>query len=250
VFFHGRTEPNGGPPVKRQASSSAPPPTLPVGAGGPLWRAAGRAGPAADGAACGLRAAIVEHDALLRLQVEQAVRALGFRPAVGDEEVAATFVGLDEAGLPCGGRPAARSRRGGVRVGYAARAVSLLAAHRLHRCCTVLLELRPGPGGPVFVHPSQSLLEPPALTPREADVLLLVVSGFTTDAVAATLCVAPATARSHCRAVLRKMGVADRRGLRRLLLPAAVLPAAPPRGAGSGSYEPRASNTSPVSSLG
>jgi DNA-binding CsgD family transcriptional regulator len=36
--------------------------------------------------------------------------------------------------------------------------------------------------------------------------------------VAACLCVSPATARSHCRSVLRKLGVRDRRELRALLL--------------------------------
>jgi len=70
---------------------------------------------------------------------------------------------------------------------------------------------------------------------READVLVLVLGGLSTAALAERLCVSPATARTHCRALLRKLGAADRRALRARLLGAE--PGVPPavgRSAGDG----------------
>lgn len=176
-------------------------------------------------------AVVVEDDGLLLLLVEQAVRALGLRPwragahpgggrlSAGGIPVT-VFVGLDRPGLCCS-RPVREPGTPGevvLRVGYAARAVRLLAAHRAHRCCDAYLQLAPGPGGAVFVHPpGGTAVETAGLTAREADVLLLLAAGSTTPAVAQRLCVSPATARSHCRSVLRKMGVADRRRLRELV---------------------------------
>ena len=55
---------------------------------------------------------------------------------------------------------------------------------------------------------------PPDVTARETDVLLLVLAGFTTPEIAARLGVSQATARSHCRSLLRKCGAPDRRQLR------------------------------------
>jgi DNA-binding CsgD family transcriptional regulator len=49
---------------------------------------------------------------------------------------------------------------------------------------------------------------------READVLVLLLAGLTTAAIAARLCISPATARSHCRSVLGKLGAPDRTSLR------------------------------------
>ena len=43
---------------------------------------------------------------------------------------------------------------------------------------------------------------------------MLLLNGLTTPAVAARLCVSASTARTHCRAVLRKLGAGDRRALR------------------------------------
>ena len=51
---------------------------------------------------------------------------------------------------------------------------------------------------------------------READVLALLLVGATDRAAAAALGVAPATIRTHARALLRKVGAADRHELRRL----------------------------------
>jgi DNA-binding CsgD family transcriptional regulator len=120
---------------------------------------------------------------------------------------------------PGAGLVTGRDAAGPLRVGYAARAPALLSAHRLHRCCDVLVELRADAGRARFAHPSPgSAVERAGLTAREADVVLLLCAGHTTPAVAACLCVSPATARSHRRSVLRKLGVRDRRELRALLL--------------------------------
>ena len=73
-------------------------------------------------------------------------------------------------------------------------------------------------GAPELVHlPAADPVAAAGLSLREADVLVLLLQGLTTPAVAARLSVAPSTARSHCRAVLRELGVRDRRGLRVLL---------------------------------
>ena len=222
-------------------SSPAPGPAhpnpLPLGAGGPLRRAAGRAHaaapfaiapPPAAAAAARPGAVVVEADGLLRLLVEQAVWALGLRPVSPSASPAASppvavFVGLERAEACVYARPRADRDRAcaPLRVGYAARCAGLLGAHRLHGCCDDFLELRAGPGGAVFAHPpAASAVEEAGLTAREADVLLLLVAGFTTSEAASRLCVSPATARSHCRAVLRKFGARDRRSLRASLLAA------------------------------
>jgi len=120
-------------------------------------------------------------------------------------------------------------------VGYGAGPEALLAAHRAHRCCDLVVRLTAGANGePALVHPAApDRVAAAELSLREADVLVLLLQGFTTPAVAARLSVAPSTARSHCRAVLRKLGVRDRRGLRALL-------SGPPPAAGAGRpAEPR-----------
>lgn len=233
----------------------APIPILPTGAGGSPRRAAGRVFPAlgdtarperppgqeahriAAPAGSGGLAVVVEPDPLLRLHVVAAARQLGFAP---DEAVsgvhgaraafAAVFVGLDtiEACPRCG---SAAARLPGASVplvvGYATRGRELLAAHRLHACCDLLLELRAVAGGACFAYPpAGGLVEHARLTRREADVLVLVLTGLSTAALAERLCVSPATARTHCRALLRKLGAADRRALRAQLL-----------GAGSGASQ-------------
>jgi two-component system nitrate/nitrite response regulator NarL len=49
-----------------------------------------------------------------------------------------------------------------------------------------------------------------ALTPRELEVLRLVAGGANTRAVAAHLCVSPATVRNHVQNMLGKLGVHSR----------------------------------------
>ena len=131
------------------------------------------------------------------------------------------------------GRPAAR-RRSWSATAPAPPACS--AAHRAHRCADVVLRLAAAAGRPCFAHlPAADAVAAAGLTEREADVLVLLLRGLTTAAVAARLCVSASTARTHCRAVLRKLGAGDRRALRALLLagpsqpPSAALAAALPR---------------------
>jgi DNA-binding CsgD family transcriptional regulator len=95
----------------------------------------------------------------------------------------------------------------------------------------MVLRLAAAAGRPRFAHLSPTdAVTAAGLTPREADVLVLLLRGSTTAAVGARLCVSPSTARTHCRAVLRKFGAGDRRALRALLLagpPPAPLGAGP-----------------------
>jgi DNA-binding CsgD family transcriptional regulator len=160
------------------------------------------------------------------LHAVAAARQLGFAldeaAAGGRAAPAAIFVGLDaaEACPRCGPaasrRPAASSQ---LVVGYATAGPELLAAHQLHACCDLVLELRVVAGRACFAYPpAGGAVEQARLTAREADVLVLVLDGLSTAALAERLCVSPATARSHCRAILRKCGAADRRALRARLI--------------------------------
>ena len=183
---------------------------------------------------------MLEHEPLMRLLVLPAVRRLGFAVAAADgagsAAVAAVFVPLDRGGdcrracEAARGGPAPRAGRAGAAplvAGYAAGPHGLLAAHRAHRCADLVLRLTADVAGPCFAHlPSSDAVRAAGLTEREADVLVLLLDGLTTTSVARRLCVSPSTARSHCRAVLRKLGARDRRALRDALLeagaPAAV----------------------------
>ena len=238
----------------------APTPILPMGAGGPPRRAAGRVSPAPGDTIRARRpaaqdthrrqapaaqdthqrqapatmdslAAITESDPLRRLHVVAAARELGFAPADAEADprdartaIAAVFVGLDavdvcpRCGLADGRRPAASAP---LVVGYAAGGRELLAAHRLHACCDLILGLRAVAGRACFMYlPAGGHVEQAQLTTREADVLVLVMGGLSTRAVAERLCLSPATARTHRRALLRKLGAADRCALRAELLKA------------------------------
>lgn len=94
--------------------------------------------------------------------------------------------------------------------------------HRLHGCSDFTCVFWPGEGGGHF----ESLawpgrLESAGLTPREADVLALLLARRTNDEIAAQLVLSSSTVRAHCRAVLRKLGARDRRHLWSLLQSAA-----------------------------
>jgi DNA-binding CsgD family transcriptional regulator len=185
------------------------------------------------GAAGRVRVDVTEADPLLRLHAVSAARALGY--AVDDEAgggqagprpLAAHFVGLDSLDLCVRCGLAGNPNDGVLRVGYSAGPPALAAVHQLHGCIDLMLELRAVGGAPRFAH----LVTPSAfagvlaggLSVREADVLLLVLNGFSTEGIAARLYISPATARSHCRAVLLKCGAGDRRSLCARLLGAAV----------------------------
>ncbi len=135
---------------------------------------------------------------------------------------ATIFIGLDTGdSCPRCGPVARRPEVAGARlvVGYATDGPELPAAHRLHACCDLFLELRAVAGKACFAYLSAGgAVEQALLTTREADVLVLVLGGLSTGALAERLFVSPATARTHCRALLRKFGAADRRALRARLL--------------------------------
>lgn len=205
-------------PASRGGSPStdrvAPHPRPSRGAGGPRQRAAGRVlrGDGGPVLADGRRPALLlEPDPLLRPVAENAVRQLGFEPGV----VPAPVLFLDLGGLQtCPWRAAPE---GAIVVGYVAGRPLTAAAHFFHDCCAQVLELRATARGPQFT----ALILPPALasaplTVREADVLALLLVGATDRAAAAALGVAPATIRTHARALFRKVGAADRHELRRL----------------------------------
>ena len=146
---------------------------------------------------------------------------------------AVVFVPLDGE-LDCRRVCAAARAAGGsaappVVAGYGAGPAGLLAAHRAHRCADLVLRLTASAGGARFAHlPAADAVASAGLTEREADVLVLLLHGCTTPAVAERLCISPNTARSHCRAVLRKLGAGDRRALRaRLLAGASAAPLQP-----------------------
>ena len=224
----------------------APTPTLPLGAGGPRERAAGRAFSSADehpgGHAPALRGVVVlDADPLRRMAAVQAAAALGLEAgAPGAAAVLESgapparsetmFVGLDDlARCPrCGPVITTGSLERPLVVGYVAGAEAVLAAHRLHACVPVVLRLAAVGGQARFVHPSpRDGLRSSGVTPREADVLLLLLAGCDTRDIAGRLWLSPATVRSHCRALLRKLGAADRRALRARLLGGPGPPAGP-----------------------
>lgn len=196
-------------------------------------------------------AAVYDPDPMTRLLAAAAAESLGFevvaaeqprsgvdeeavRGASGRMHTSTVFLALDDpaccarvgrrAGGPAGRRSGATSAVSAVGscgpvVGYAAGPLAVAAAHRAHACVDLALALRVREGVPAFVHlPADDPVQRAGITAREADVLVLLLAGVTTTAIAARLCVSPATARSHCRAVLRKMGAADRRALRGRLL--------------------------------
>ncbi len=217
----------------------APTPDLPRGAGGPLPRAAGRVSAPL--------ALVLEPDPLARLLVAPAVAALGFAVApdacsrAAGSEGAPAPPGTAPAAvfLPLGGARDCRRAAGDARllaapaplvVLYGAGPPALLAAHRAHRCADQVLWLTAAADGPRFAHPpAPDAVSAAGLSPREADVLVLLLHGLTTPAIAVRLGVARSTARTHCRAVLRKLGAGDRRALRtRLFAGLAEGPAARP----------------------
>lgn len=79
------------------------------------------------------------------------------------------------------------------------------------RLATFVHDLATGPGGwaegelPPVLDDRLGLL-----TPREREVLVLLASGASNNAIAATLFLSEATVKTHVRAVLRKLSVANR----------------------------------------
>jgi DNA-binding CsgD family transcriptional regulator len=200
--------------------AESPTPDLPRGAGGPFPRAAGRGSGAA--------ALVLDPDPLSRLLAAPAVADLGFGPVVTalslghfSDAPVAVFVSLDREADCRRIRPEVGPAltRAVLVAGYATGPEALLSAHRAHRCCDVVLRLTAAAGRPRLVHlPAADVVSAAGLSSREADVLVLLLQGLTTSALAVRLGVAECTARSHCRAVLRKLAAPDRRALRARLL--------------------------------
>lgn len=101
---------------------------------------------------------------------------------------------------------------GGPILVYTVRDRLAAALHVLHGCSDVAAVLLPHQGGARFeIVDGDPRLRSAGLTPREADVLALLLARATNDEIAAALTLSRATVRAHCRAVLRKLG-ASRRG--------------------------------------
>jgi len=98
-------------------------------------------------------------------------------------------------------------------VAYAVRDGLTATLHCLHGCADLYVVLEAGAAGPQFAYLRPHPVAAAGLTAREADVLALLLARRTNSEIAATLVVAPATVRAHCRAILRKFAVADRRTL-------------------------------------
>ena len=180
-------------------------------------------------------ALVLEPDPLGRLLAVSAVSALGLRVLPAPDEArrrgaalppaAVVFVPLARTAdcravcAAAGARSRMAELPAPLVVGYGAGPAALLAAHRAHGCADLVLLLTVAGGGARFAHlPAVDDVSAAGLTRREADVLVLLLAGLTTPQVARRLGVSSSTARTHCRAVLRKLGVGDRRALRARLL--------------------------------
>lgn len=86
--------------------------------------------------------------------------------------------------------------------------------HRIHGCCRAVAVFVPTSAGGRFEQPPwPRRLEAAGLTPREAEVLALLLLRRTDEEVARQLVVARSTVRAHSRAIWRKLEVRDRRAL-------------------------------------
>jgi DNA-binding CsgD family transcriptional regulator len=94
--------------------------------------------------------------------------------------------------------------------------------HRLHGCAAAVCVFTPDArGGRLEPLTSPGRLETAGLTPREAEVLALLLARRTNAEIRDQLVLSEATVRAHCRNVLHKLGAADRRVLWAVLSPAA-----------------------------
>ncbi len=180
-------------------------------------------------------ARIVEPDALLRIHAIQAASDLGFgvlqetsRPAANEPSCEIRFLGLDRldscprcASLRVQPLTAEPRHHSPLTVGYVSGPECLVAVHAIHACTDVILRLTALNGRATFAYARSSTPVTTSiqqLTHREADVLLCLLAGETTDSLAMRLTISHATARAHCRAVLRKLDAPSRRDLRARLL--------------------------------
>lgn len=185
-----------------------------------------------------LRAAwLDEPDGLLVPAACEAVAALGFEPigtAEGQVGHGPLFVGLGgmhdawrcRLRYPPGlARPAEGRRAGASGASVAGRQARpafayvlhdplAAALHAMHGCAATVLVLTASAEGPRFAYsPAPPELASSGLTLREADVLAQLLARRRDAEVAAALVVSLSTVRSHCRALFRKIGAADRHEL-------------------------------------
>jgi DNA-binding CsgD family transcriptional regulator len=115
----------------------------------------------------------------------------------------------------CPLRRGAAERHDGVpTLVYTVRDRLAAALHVLHGCSDAAAVLLPHDGGSRFeIVDEDPRLRGAGLTPREADVLALLLARVTNEEIAAALTLSQATVRAHCRAVLRKLGASRRRDL-------------------------------------
>ena len=199
-------------------STTAPVPTLPRPAGGPPHRAAGH--PQGEGWVSSrdqARAAVLdEPDGLVEPASRLALAALAFTTTSAPSTAATDppplrFVGL--GGLADVYRCRLRRVRAPAVNTYAYVLADPLAAmlHRLHGCADVVLVLATTSAGP-RLHYARPVPAPAVagLTARETDVLAHLLARRRDVEIASALTISEATVRSHCRAVYRKLGVADR----------------------------------------
>lgn len=240
--------PSWAPSCSPSFSTTAPVPTLPRPAGGLSPWAAGRP-QGEDWAPCcdqAQTAVLDEPDGLVEPASRLALAALAFAttsavsPATTDPPPL-RFVGLGgltdvcrcrlrRARAPATGvstrlafgtqaAPAAVTATPDAAAGntYAYVLANPLAAmlHRLHGCADVVLVLATTSAGP-RLHYARSVpaLAVAGLTTREADVLAHLLARRRDAEIAAALTIGETTVRSHCRAVYRKLSVANRAQLR------------------------------------
>jgi DNA-binding CsgD family transcriptional regulator len=70
--------------------------------------------------------------------------------------------------------------------------------------------IRPGPPRVVAALPERRAADPPSLTPRQGEILLLLAAGRTTAQMAELLGLSTETIRNHVRAVLAQLGARSR----------------------------------------
>jgi len=144
------------------------------------------------------------------------LRFVGVHGLVG---VAACPLRRRELATPSPTEPyAVRTRGSSTTVLYVLRDYLAAELHRLHRCADHFCVFVPDDrGGRLEPLARPGRLEIAGLTPREADVLALLLARRTNPEIAQQLVLSEATVRAHCRAVLRKVGAVNRRALWGLL---------------------------------
>jgi two-component system response regulator DesR len=116
------------------------------------------------------------------------------------------------------GGPLRRALRAGAAAAVAATQIETGLALAVRAACAGLV---------VVPEAMRDRLEPPALSPREREVLALAAEGSTTSEIAARLTVSTGTVKSHLSSCFAKLGVESRSEALALLIDSDADPAAP-----------------------